>query len=95
LKDRLAWGPFKHEEALLQLQRSLRDLKLTERGSGFDLRGKPVLTLQVNGNQIEARLARKLALTPEWDTLFVKNTPDVRKLIDETKKRLARWERED
>jgi hypothetical protein len=90
-----ALPPFKPEEALLQIKRSLRDLKLAERGSGFELRGKPVLTLKVNGAQIDARLTRKLALTPEWDTLPVKNTPDVRKLIDETKKRLARWERED
>jgi hypothetical protein len=88
-------APFKAEEALLQVKRSLRDLKLTERGSGFELRGKTVLTLQVNGAQIDARLTRKLALTPEWDKLTVANTADVRKLLDETKKRLARFERED
>ncbi len=87
--------PFKPDEALLQVKRSLRDLKLTERGSGFELRGKTVLTLQVNGAQVDTRLARKLALTPEWDKLTVANAADVRKLLDEIKKRLARFDRED
>jgi hypothetical protein len=87
--------PFEPDEALLQVKRSLRDLKLTERGGGFELRGKTVLTLQVNGAQIDARLARRLALTPEWDKLTVANAADVRKLLDEIKKRLARFDRED
>lgn len=87
--------PFKADEALLQLKRSLRDLKLAERGAGFDLRGKRVLELKVDGAQITARLARKLALTPEWDTRVLTSTPDLRKLVDETRKRLERWDRED
>ncbi len=89
--------PFKPEDALLQLKRSLRDLKLAERGNGFVLLGKRVLELQVQvqDGAIHARIARKLAMTPEWDQQLVKSTPDQRKLIDEIKKRLARWEREE
>ena len=34
-------------------------------------------------------------LTPEWDTVVLKGAADTRKLVDEVKKRLARWERED
>ena len=87
--------PFKPEEALLQIKRSLRDLKLTERGLGFDLRGKRVLELQLDATSVVVRIARKLALTPEWDKLVIRSTTDQRKLIDEVKKRLARWEREE
>ncbi len=90
-----ALPPFKPEDALQQLKRALRDLKLAERGSGFDLRGKRVLELNVEATQITARIARKLALTPEWDTRVLASTPDQRKLIDEIKKRLDRWEREE
>jgi hypothetical protein len=87
--------PFKPEAAMEQLGRALRDLKLTARGNGFELRGKRVLELKPEATQITARLARKLALTPEWDTLTLKSTPDQRKLLDEIKKRLDRWDREE
>ena len=87
--------PFKPDDALVGLKRSLRDLKLNERGSGFELRGKRVLELTVDGAQINVRIARKLALTPEWDLQTLKSTPDQRKLLDEIKKRLARWDREE
>ena len=87
--------PFRPEDALQQIKRALRDLKLAERGSGFELRGKRVLELQIDGAVIQARMARKLALTPEWDTQVLKSTPDQRKLVDELKKRLARWDREE
>ena len=86
---------FKPDDALLQLKRSLRDLKLAERGSGFELRGKRVLELQVQGAGIHARIARKLAMTPEWDKLLVLSAPEQRKFVEEIKKRLARWEREE
>lgn len=87
--------PFKPDEALLQLKRSLRDLKLAERGSGFELRGKRVVDLAVDGAQINAKLARRLMLTPQWDVQAVKSTTDQRKLVDEVRKRLLRWEQED
>jgi ribosomal protein L13E len=87
--------PFKPEDALTQLKRQLRDLKLTERGSGFDQRGKRVAELQVDGAGIAARTARKLAITPEWDRQTIASANDQRKWVDELKKRLARWDREE
>lgn len=90
-----ALPPFKPDDALLQIKRSVRDLKLAERGDGFELRGKRVLELQIEGDVLLARIARKLALTPEWDRQRVASAPDQRKLLDELKKRLARWEREE
>ena len=91
--------PFKPEEALQQIKRALRDMKLNERGNGFDVRGKRVLELLPDATHtaghITARIARKLALTPEWDTQKIATTTDQRKLLDEVKKRLARWDREE
>ena len=87
--------PFKPDEALLQLKRALRDLKLAERGHGFELRGRRVVELQPDAAVINVRIARKLALTPEWDRQVLRSTPDQRKLIDEIKRRLARWDHEE
>ena len=87
--------PFKPDEALAQIKRALRDLKLAERGNGFDLRGKRVVELAIESGSISARLARKLALTPQRDTQTVQSTTEQRKLVDEVERRLARWEQED
>ena len=87
--------PFKPADALLTLKRQLRDLKLAERGDAFEQRGKRVLELVVEGDAILARLARKLALTPEWERIAVKSATDQRKLIDEVKKRQARWDHDE
>ena len=86
---------FKPEDALLQLKRALRDLKLAERGNGFELRGKRVLELQVSGSTIAARIARRLVTTPEWDRFEIKAAPDQRRLVDEVSKRLVKWERDE
>ncbi len=90
-----ALPPFNADSALAQIKRSLRDSKLTERGNAFELRGKRVLELVPEDGVINVRLARKLAMTPEWDRLSVKNANEQRKLLDEVKKRMARWASED
>ena len=86
---------FKPADALQQIKRSLRDMKLAERGQGFDLRGKPVLELTLDETQINVRIARRLALTPEWDRLVVNSSGSQRKLLEDIKRRLERWDRED
>lgn len=87
--------PFNADAALTQLQRSLRDLKLGPRGALFELRGKPVVELLREGDAIAVKLARRPMLTPEWDKLRVANANEQRKLLDEVKKRLARWDSEE
>ena len=87
--------PFRAEEALVQLKRALRDLRLAERGLAYELRGKRVLELAPEATSIGVKLARKLALTPEWDRFTLRSSAEQRKLQDEVKKRLARWEQED
>ena len=87
--------PFKPDATLVALKRQLRDLKLTERGNAFELRGKRVVELAVDGAAIQARLARRVALTPEWDRIALQSAPDQRKFVDEVRKRLARWEQDE
>ena len=87
--------PFKAAEALALLKRALRDLKLSERGNGFELKGKRVVDLTLTESAIVVRIARRLALTPEWDTQTLKSGTDQRKCIDDIGKRLARWQHED
>jgi hypothetical protein len=91
----LAPPPFDAGQGLEQLKRSLRDLKLTQRGTGFDLRGKRVAEFEVDGVVIRGRLARRLALTPEWDRIDIKSTTEQRKCVDDLKKRIERWERDE
>ena len=87
--------PFKPDEALTALKRQLRDCKLAERGNAFELRGKRVIDLTLDTDAIQVRLARRLALTPDWDRITLKSAAEQRKLLDEVKKRLARWEHEE
>ncbi|MBL8318328.1 MAG: hypothetical protein JNJ42_07970 [Burkholderiaceae bacterium] len=93
------WGfappPFDAEQALVQLRRALRDLQLAERGNGAELRGKRVVEWQVDGSTIQLRIARRLAITPEWDKATLRSAADQRKWVDEIKKRLARWQNDD
>ena len=86
--------PFKADEALQNLKRSLRGLALTEQGQGFAWQGKRIAELVLADNTILARLARRPAMQPEFDTLSLKTSADTRKLIDELKQRLARWSEE-
>jgi hypothetical protein len=86
---------FNAGNALAQLQRSLRELQLASRGNAFELRGKRVVELAAEGGVLQARLARKPALTPEFDRFTIAGAADQRKLLDEIRKRLARWEGED
>jgi len=95
MDDYFAPPPFKPAEALLQLKRSLRELKpLAERGDGFELQGMRVIELGSDDSSITARLARRQSRTPEWDKVVLKNSADVRKCVDEVKKRLSRWTEE-
>jgi hypothetical protein len=76
-------------------QAQLRDLKLAERGNGFELRASACWNWPLEEGAITVKLARRLSMTPEWDTQTVKSGADQRKLLDEVKRRLERWQRED
>jgi len=98
--DFFAPPPFKPDEALVALRRQLRELRpLAERAidgkPGFELKGKRVVELVASADAITARIVKRPAVSPEWDTCTLKNGADVRKFVDDTKKRLARWTDED
>jgi hypothetical protein len=86
---------FDVDQALVTLRRGLRDLKLTEHGNAYELRGKRVVELAVEGGAIKVRLARRPMATPEWDRATVASAAEQRKLLDEVNKRLAKWESEE
>lgn len=93
--DFFAPPSFKPDEALVTLKRQLRDLKpLAERGTGFEIGGKRVVDLATDATTITARLAKRPATSPEWQALTLKSGADVRKCVDEVKKRLARWQQD-
>jgi len=86
---------FNADNALVQIKRALRDLKLAERGNSFELKGRAVLQLALEDAGIGVKLAKRLSMTPEWDRQTVRSGADQRKLLDEVKRRLERWQRED
>ncbi len=88
--------PFDAARAVEQIKRALRDAKLAERaGDRFELRGRRVVELAVGDGVVTARLARRAALTPEWDTLVLRSAADQRKFVDTVKQRLAKWNDDD
>lgn len=92
MDDFFAPPPFKPDEAIVQIKRSLRDLRtLNERSTGFELKGQPVIELAVDGVAIRARIAKRPARSPEWETRVLKNSADVRQFTADVKKRLEQW----
>jgi hypothetical protein len=89
--DFFAPPPFRPDEALVQLKRQLRDLKLGERGNGFEQRGLAIVELQADDAAITARLVKRPARTPEWTAHTLKNSADVRRFVDTVKQQLLRW----
>jgi hypothetical protein len=92
MDDFFAPPPFKPDDALVQLKRALRELRpLTERGNGFELQGLRVIELSVDGASLQARVAKRPARSPDWETRTLKNSADVRQFTDNIKRRLGRW----
>jgi hypothetical protein len=93
--DFFALPAFKPDEALISLKRQLRELRpLAERGHRFELGGKTVIDLKVDGDTIVAKLAKRPVTSPEWETITLKNSADVRKCVDEARKRVTRWQQD-
>jgi hypothetical protein len=83
---------FNPAEALLQLKRTLRALGgLTERDQQFEWKGRPAVRLAVDGTLLHVGLARRPAISPEWESRTLKNSADVRRFGDDAKQRVARW----
>jgi hypothetical protein len=94
--DFFAPPAFKPADAAQQIRRFVRDLRaFSEKGNSFELQSVAVLELEVQGDAITARLARRRSPRSEWDVQTLRSSADVRKLQDEIKRRLLRWTDED
>ena len=91
MDDFFAAPAFKADEAFQGLTRSLRALNLGVQGHSFLWQGKRVLELSLDDRAITVRLARQPAMQPEFETRTLRSGADVRQLMDDMKKRLARW----
>jgi hypothetical protein len=94
--DSESWGfaapAFDAGAALASLKKAMRDLRLVERSGGFESKGRRVVELAVVGTAVQARLARRPAMTPEWDRTLIASQTDLKRFLDETKRRLTRWQ---
>ena len=93
--DSFAPPPFKADEALAQLKRHLRDLRLLERAGRFEWKGDPLVELTLDGATIRVRSVKQPARSPEWVTRTLKNGAEVRQFTEEFKRQFARWKERD
>jgi hypothetical protein len=82
---------FNAADALVQLKRQLRDLKLSERGSRFELKGRAVIELAPQAEHIDARIAKRASMVPEWLPHTLKSSADVRTFVDAVKRQMSKW----
>ena len=54
-------------------------------------KGLPAMMMALAGCGDLARMARRPAMSPEWESRTLKNGADVRKFADDARQRLARW----
>ncbi|MCE4557139.1 hypothetical protein [Pelomonas cellulosilytica] len=89
----MAPPPFNAASAVQTMRRFVRDQRvLAERGEGWLLGADEVLQLSLDGAQVQVRLARRPARTPEWDRFTLASATDLRKVQDEIRRRLRRWQ---
>jgi hypothetical protein len=89
--DFMTFPPFDADKAMEQLRRQLRDLKLAPRGNAFEWKASPVIELEPGSTEIAARLARRPLRAPEWDRFTIADAAQLRRFVDEARRRLARW----
>ncbi len=94
--DEESWGfappPFKPDEALAGLRRTLREFGLVEREGRFERGGVAIARLAVDGAAIAAAVVKKPSRqSPEWSARTLKSGADVRDFAADLKKKLASW----
>lgn len=106
LGDFFALPPFKPDEALVQLRRQLKELKLQEQPGStphrFALKGVVVAELQVQADAtgstkpaLAAAVVKRPLQRPEWVRQQLDSREAVRKWIDAFKRQLASWTDDD
>jgi hypothetical protein len=89
--DFFAPPPFNPETARATLVRALRDLRLAERGGAFEFNGQPVVRAQVDGGVLRLDVAKRPSRSPDWERAQAADHAQLRRFIDDVKKRVARW----
>lgn len=106
LGDFFALPPFKPDDALVQLRRQLKELKLQEQSGStphrFALKGVVVAELQVaaagadsSRPALVAAVVKRPLQRPEWVRQTLDSRDAVRKWLDALKRQLASWADED
>jgi len=89
--DFFAPPPFDPDAARATLVRALRDLKLAERNGAYELNGQPVVRARVDGAVLKLDVARRAARSPDWEHAQAADHAQLRRFIDDVKRRVARW----
>jgi hypothetical protein len=89
--DFFAPPPFDPSTARATLARALRDLKLAERNGAFELNGQPVVKARIEGAGLRLDVAKKLSRSPDWEHAEANDHAQLRRFIDDVKRRVARW----
>ena len=101
--DFFALPSFKADEAMVQLRRQLRELKLLEQSGGgpsrWTLKGLPVAELALAEAPakpaILAGLVKRPSQRPEWTRSTLDSSTAVRQWLEGLKRQLPRWADED
>jgi hypothetical protein len=91
LGDFFAPPPFDPATARQTLARALRDLQLAERGGAFEWNGQPAVRATVDGARLALELAKRPARSPDWEKSSAGDHAQLRRFIDEVKRRVGRW----
>jgi len=89
--DFFAPPPFNPDTARATLVHALRDLKLAERGGAFEFNGQAVVKVHVDGAVLRLDVARRPSRSPDWEHAQASDHAQLRRFIDDVKKRVARW----
>ena len=95
-EDGFAPPPFKADEALGGLKKSLRDLGLSERAGVFERHGVAIARVTAEGAVLQAAVVKRPSRnSPEWTTRTLKNGAELRHFVDELKRKLVTWSDKD
>ena len=97
--DFFALPPFDAAAALADFMRQMRAIKglrlRAESGKpGADFNSKNVVAWSLTSEgkaALRIKLARRLAISPEWDDYAISSSADLRKCADELRRRASRW----
>jgi hypothetical protein len=89
--DFFAPPPFNPETARATLVRALRDLKLAERGGAFEFNGQPVVKATIADKVLELDIVKRPSRSPDWEHAQASDHAQLRRFIDDVKRRVSRW----